>query len=550
MNVLISGAGIAGPVLAYWLRRHGFDPVVVERSPRLRHGTGGHAVDLFGSAVQVVERMGLLPAVRGARTRNDVVVLERPGHRPVEIPLATLAAGFADGGHVEIVRGELARILHEATRDDVEYVFGDAVRTLEEDRAGLQVGFEHGLPRRFDLVIGANGLHSRVRRLVFGPEERFAHHLGGHLAVFTVPDHRGLDGRTLTFSAPNRVVVLYPVRGTGQARAVVLFRHDGPAPHHRDVSGQRALLRDVFAGVGCEVPRLLGELDAAGDFYSDAIAQIRMDSWTRGRVTLVGDAGYSPAPAVGGGTTVAAVGAYVLAAADGDHHRGFVAYEDAMRDYVVASRRVGPAVLRTAVPRSRLAVARNAWLTRLLPRPPLPVRHRLLAVEDRPRAGLAGIDLDAPHAAERKAQRWMTAGPTSASSRSAGSRACDVSRLARCPASLACRGARKPTPAHALADRKELTVPHVLVHQRISEFRRWKEVFDRLGPARAAASCRSTTVFRNREDPHEVVVLFDFDDLARARQHMGSAELRQAWQDAGVTDPGTRSVLDAVEERR
>jgi quinol monooxygenase YgiN len=109
---------------------------------------------------------------------------------------------------------------------------------------------------------------------------------------------------------------------------------------------------------------------------------------------------------------------------------------------------------------------------------------------------------------------------------------------------------RDPTPAHASADREEFTVPHVLVHQRISEFRRWKEVFDRLGPARAAASCRSTAVFRNREDPHEVVVLFDFDDLARARQHMGSAELRQAWQDAGVTDPGTRSVLDAVEARR
>ncbi len=400
MDVLISGAGIAGPVLAYWLHRHGFDPVVVERTPRLRHGTGGHAVDLFGPAVQVVERMGLLPAVRGARTRNDVVVLERPGHRPVEIPVATLAAGFADGGHVEIVRGELARILYEATRNDVAYVFDDAVRTLEEDRDGLQVGFEHGPSRRFDLVIGADGLHSGVRRLVFGPEERFAQHLGGHLAVFSVPDHRGLDGRMVTFSAPNRVVVLYPVRGTGQARAVFLFRHDGPAAHHGDVAGQKELLWDVFAGVGWKVPRLLGELDAADDFYSDAITQIRMDTWTRGRVTLVGDAGYSPAPVVGGGTTVAAVGAYVLAdqlaAADGDHHRGFVAYEDAMRDYVAASRRVGPAVLRTAVPRSRLAVARNAWLTRLLPRLPVPVRHRLLAVEDRLRAGLTGIDLDAP----------------------------------------------------------------------------------------------------------------------------------------------------------
>ncbi len=106
---------------------------------------------------------------------------------------------------------------------------------------------------------------------------------------------------------------------------------------------------------------------------------------------------------------------------------------------------------------------------------------------------------------------------------------------------------QQPTPAHVQTDREEPTVPHVLVHQRITEFERWKEVFDRLGPARAVASCRATTVFRNREDPHEVVVLLDFDDLAHAREHIDSAELRRAWQEAGVTDPGTRSVLDLVE---
>jgi 2-polyprenyl-6-methoxyphenol hydroxylase-like FAD-dependent oxidoreductase len=222
-EVLVSGASVAGPTLAWWLHRYGFTPTVVEHTPALRAGLGGHAVDLFGPAVDVAEWMGLLPQVQAARTRTELVVVERPGRAPLEVDVSRLVAGIS-ARHVEIMRGELTSILYGATRDDVEYRFGDSIRTLDQDGDGIEVTFEHGPPRRFGLVVGADGLHSNVRRLVFGDEAAFRHFLGGYLGVFTLPNYRGLDGRMVSWSAPGRTAAMYPVRQTGQARALFLFR--------------------------------------------------------------------------------------------------------------------------------------------------------------------------------------------------------------------------------------------------------------------------------------------------------------------------------------
>ena len=175
-DVLVSGASVAGPTLAYWLRRYGFRPTVVERTPELRAGWGGHAVDLFGPAVDVTERMGLLPQVLEARTRTDVISFERPGREPVEVDMSRLVAGISRR-HVEVMRGELAALLYEATRHDVEYVFRDSIRTLHQDGDGVEVTFERAPPRRFDLVVGADGLHSLVRRLCFGDETRYRNYI-------------------------------------------------------------------------------------------------------------------------------------------------------------------------------------------------------------------------------------------------------------------------------------------------------------------------------------------------------------------------------------
>jgi 2-polyprenyl-6-methoxyphenol hydroxylase-like FAD-dependent oxidoreductase len=397
-DVLVSGASVAGPTLAYWLSRHGFRPTVIERAPVLRRGLGGHAVDLFGPAVDVVERMGVLPAVMGARTQTELLSFERPGRSPVEVDFSRLVAGISER-HVEIMRGELASILYEATRDDVEYVFGDSIRTLDDDGDGVTVTFETGSPRRFGLVVGADGLHSNVRRLVFGDESRYRRYIGGYLGVFTVPNYLGLVGRMLTYLAPGKLAAVYPVRQTGAARAGFLFRRTEELVFdHRDLAQQRRLLREAYADDGWEVPRLLAELDGADDFYFDSISQIIMQTWSSGRVTLVGDAGYSPGPAVGGGTSVAVVGAYVLAGelrkAGGEHTTAFPAYEDQMREFVLRSRTIGPTSMKTLIPRTRLQVWLTPQLMRLVPRLPATLQQRLSSLQGGPARALRAVNLE------------------------------------------------------------------------------------------------------------------------------------------------------------
>ncbi|MFC0622744.1 FAD-dependent monooxygenase [Kribbella deserti] len=361
-KVLISGASVAGPVLAYWLKRYGFEPTVVERAPALRHSLGGHAIDLFGPAMEVAERMGLLTEVYAARTGTKTMTMYRPGRPPIDADVDRLAAGISSR-HVEIMRGELTKLLYDASADDVEYIFGDSIASLDDDGEGVDVTFEQGEPRRFDLVIGADGLHSNVRRLAFGPEASYLKYLGGYLAVYTVPNYLGLDGQMLVHPAIGKLVGTYPVHQTGQARALFLWRRPEPLSYdYRDVDQQKDLLRQEFAGSGWEVPKLFSYLDEAEDFYLDSISQITLDHWHRGRVALVGDAGYSPGPAVGGGTSLAMVTAYVLAgelASYADPVAGLRAYEDQVRDFVLENRKVGPSMMKALVPTSKAGV----WLT-------------------------------------------------------------------------------------------------------------------------------------------------------------------------------------------
>jgi len=353
-RVLISGASVAGPVLAYWLNRFGFQPTVVERTEELRFGSGGHAVDLFDPALQIIEWMGALPQVQDAGTHTEIISFIRDGHRPVDVPAELGSEGVSER-HVEIMRGELAKIIHESGRNDVEYLFGNSISSLDEIDQGVDVTFQHGPPQTFDLVIGADGLHSITRRLAFGEECQFLHFLGGYLAVFTVPNYLDLHQQMLGCGDVGRTAAIYPVRETGQARVIFLWRTPTPHDYDRhDVAAQRRLIRNLYGDMGWEVPRLLAELENADDLYLDSISTIVMDTWTRGRVSLVGDAGYSPGPAVGGGTSLAVVGAYVLAselaAASGDHVRGLAAYEQVLRPAVQQSQRIGPAVIKRFIP--------------------------------------------------------------------------------------------------------------------------------------------------------------------------------------------------------
>jgi 2-polyprenyl-6-methoxyphenol hydroxylase-like FAD-dependent oxidoreductase len=313
------------------------------------------------------------------------------------VSMGQLVSGVSDR-HVEIMRGELASILHGATRADVEYIFGDTIRTLDEKPDSVEVTFERSDPRPFGLVVGADGLHSAVRRLVFGDERQFLHYIGGYLAVFTVPNYLDLDGRMAIYTTPGRVVGMYPVRQTGEARAGFLFRREQQFVYdHHDKDQQKKLLREVYAGQGWEVPRLLAELDNAGDLYFDSISQVIMNEWARGRVALVGDAGYSPGPAVGGGTSIAMVGAYVLAGelfrAGGDPAAALPRYEGTMRDFVLRARKLGTTTMRTLIPATPAQVWLMIQTMRVVPRLPIPLQRRLGALQSAAAGALDSISL-------------------------------------------------------------------------------------------------------------------------------------------------------------
>ncbi|MGX7827978.1 FAD-dependent monooxygenase [Actinokineospora sp. 24-640] len=357
MRVLISGASVTGPVLAYWLARYGFEVTVVERAERLRKA-GGHAVDLFRPAMEISERMGVLKRIEDRATGTERMVAYREGSaRPVTVDIGKIYAAASDR-HVEIMRDDLSEIYHDATRDHVEHIFGDSISAISPDG---EVAFDTGPPRRFDIVVGADGLHSNVRRLVFGPEQRYSAFIGAYLAVLSLPDHHARAGEFTGHFGAGRVVGVYGAQHDGDARAVFLFRADSELDyHHRDVERQKVLLRDAFSGMHTRVDGWLGELDSGGAFYFDSITQLRMDTWSRGRVTLAGDAGYCPGPAVGGSTSLAVFGAYVLAgelaAAGGDHERAFAACEREMAGPVAASRAFALGAAKSLVPTSRLGV--------------------------------------------------------------------------------------------------------------------------------------------------------------------------------------------------
>jgi 2-polyprenyl-6-methoxyphenol hydroxylase-like FAD-dependent oxidoreductase len=397
LRVLISGASVAGPTAAYWLTRQGCAVTVVERMPLAAVRTSGHAVDLFGPAVDVAEWTGVLPAVIEARTRTDIVSFQRDHGRGVDVEMRRLVAGIS-GRHVEIMRGDLAGVLLEATCDDAAYLFDDSISTLVQEPDGVAVTFEHAPADRFDLVIGADGLHSTVRRLVFGPEDQFRRFLGGYLAGAALPNDLGLEGRMLVWNAPGRLAAIYPVHQTTTARGGFLFRCEEELQlHHRDVEGQKRVLHQVYGGDGWHVPELLAAIDAAEDFYFDSISQIVMDTWIKGRVALVGDAGYSPGPAVGGGTSIAMVGAYVLAqelARAGDEYRaGLRAYEDRMRELARRARSIGSTTMATLIPRTALQVWLTPELLRLVTRLPPALQQRLFQLQATPARALGSLRL-------------------------------------------------------------------------------------------------------------------------------------------------------------
>ncbi|MFG3053475.1 FAD-dependent monooxygenase [Kitasatospora sp. NPDC048239] len=337
-TVLISGGGVAGPALAHLLHRRGFAPTVVELAPAPR--SGGQAVDIRGAALAVVEQMGLTERIRAVRTRMlGMSVLDADGNEVHRSTEATYSAGRLDSEDVELLRSDLVGILRERAGDGVEFIHGDAITALREDEDGVHATFAHGRPRTFDLVVGADGLHSRVRKLVFGPEERFLRQLGSHLAIFSADNFLGLEDWQVWLRDGDAGYGIYPVRGNSELR--VTFGYASTEPAVRDAEQSRRLVAERMSKLGWETPRLLEALHRTPDFYADTMAQVHLDQWSAGRAVLLGDAGYCPSPLSGQGTSLALVGAHVLAeelgrareGAEG-HRAAFERYERRLRPFV------------------------------------------------------------------------------------------------------------------------------------------------------------------------------------------------------------------------
>jgi 2-polyprenyl-6-methoxyphenol hydroxylase-like FAD-dependent oxidoreductase len=366
-TVLISGAGIAGPTLAYWLARHGLRPTVVEHAASAR--SSGSPVDVRGPAVQVAEQMGVMPAIGQAGTEVTAMsFVNATGRRVGRINLQALqqAAGSRE---VELPRGDLASILYQASRDHAEFLFDDAIVALDQDEHGVAVTFERAHPRRFDLVLGADGLHSAVRRLAFGPESDFVDYLGLYVATLRL-DAPIEDGREVVMhNTPGRAVAIHPSRG--DALAFFAFRHPAvPDFDHRDTSQHKRLLAAAFADGAWRVPELLERVQAADDLYFDSVSQVRVRPWWHGRVALVGDAA-SCVSLFGDGSSLAIAGAFTLAeelgASPGDHRLAFRRYEAHHRTLVDPRQRNIPRAASLLIPATRPGILARNLATRLWP---------------------------------------------------------------------------------------------------------------------------------------------------------------------------------------
>lgn len=364
-RILISGASIAGPALAFWLQRYGFTVTIVELSPLIR--TGGYKIDTRGKCIEVLKAMGLYEQVQKYNVHTETAVfMDDEGKTISEIPAAEL--GMREQDDVELLRGDLSQILYNATKDKCEYIFGDSIKSVNQLEHEIEITFVKGPSRTFALLIGADGIHSNVRSLVFGNEQQFLYDLGHYYyGIYSVKNYLNLANKEVFYSKDNRQINLSSTNINDDFKVIHLFQDSHFKFNYRNIEQQKALLKEHYQKEQWETPTLLNAMEHADDFYFDAAQQVRMTTWSKGRVSLIGDAAYSPALTSGQGSSIAIVGAYILAgelfAANGNYKTAFVSYEQQMRHYVTLNQALGVTVMDFILPSAKSRVSR--WMNKL-----------------------------------------------------------------------------------------------------------------------------------------------------------------------------------------
>jgi 2-polyprenyl-6-methoxyphenol hydroxylase-like FAD-dependent oxidoreductase len=359
-NILISGAGIAGTSVAFWLSKYGFKPVIVEKSPVFR--TGGYIIDFFGVGFEVAEKMNIVDALRNEDIQmNEVTAVNKDGKRISGLNMYQFRKAL--GGRVfSLKRSSLAKTIYDALPKGIEIIYNNSIKSLKDENGAVAVEFEDGTIRNFDLVIGADGLHSKVRELAFGPEDKFEKFFGYYVSSFTMPDKLTVNKNFLSYSLPGKQANLYTLNDGRQA-ALLIYRSNNKLKYnHHNVKEQMQLLRNEYAHEGWLCQQMLDEMEKTEDFYFDAVSQIKMDTWSRGRISLVGDACDCPSLLSGQGSTLAMAASYILAGElkkhNGDHTIAFSEYERKFKPFIDNKQNLAQGFAASFVPSSALSI----WL--------------------------------------------------------------------------------------------------------------------------------------------------------------------------------------------
>ncbi len=359
-NILISGAGIAGTTLAYWLKKFGFNPTLLEISPKIRDG--GYAIDFMGAGYDVAEKMGIVPELRKVDIDfTRLTFVDKNNNEKGSMNYQKIKE-FLKGRAFTLLRSDLAKVIYNSLGKDVEIIFDDTINNIEQDDEKVAITFNSGRKQNFDLLIGADGLHSNVRKLVFGDEAQFEKYYGYYTSSYTIRNFSTGSNTFSMYNVPHKQVAIYSNK-ENQTTTFFVFTSPGKLSYdHHDIAKQKQLLENAFENCGWMCDELLSAIDDTNDFYFDPISQIQIEKWSKGRVSLVGDACYCPSLLSGKGSTLAMTGAYILAGelkqAGGDFKEAFHQYEIIFKPFMEKKQKAAQFFAKSFIPKTNTGI----WL--------------------------------------------------------------------------------------------------------------------------------------------------------------------------------------------